>query len=90
MRHKDKLMHFAAGFAVSVLPALISPTLGLAAACAAGWLKEEYDRKRPHAHTRDGWDCAATCAGALPSLAVYEVVHRYLGLSWDSIRSLLA
>lgn len=65
---KDKLLHIAAGAAISLAVGLLTgtPWLGAAAAVVAGFGKELYDRQHPDKHTPDMLDAIATAvAGAV-------------------------
>lgn len=70
MQHLDKLLHFVAGFVITMVFGLVHPTLGLTMAAVIGKAKEDYDKARPDRHTYDGWDAFATVAGAIPAQVV--------------------
>lgn len=78
--YRDKLTHFGAGFIVTFLFGLLHPIAGQVACLAAAWFKEEYDRKRPANHTRDGWDAFATLAGSPPAMALLPLF--WAGWPW--------
>lgn len=47
-----------------VLVGLVGTLIGRFTADLAAWLKEDYDRRHPDKHSRDGWDAYATSIGA--------------------------
>jgi len=67
----DKQQHFAAGMMISGITAAATDSKwkGFLAGCAAGVLKEEYDKR--HAwHDPSSKDALATCLGAAVSFTV--------------------
>lgn len=66
----------------SALPARYEQTvpdagaaLGAFVGTVPGWVKEDYDRRHPLTHTRDGWDAYATAAGATTALMLYMLAQ---------------
>lgn len=68
MKHRDKLIHMVIGLLVTFVFGVMDPLVGFSACLLVAWLKEEHDRTRSLAHTRDGWDAYATVFGALPGM----------------------
>lgn len=77
---KDKVLHFAGGFAVGlVVGALLHPAIGQAAALLVGWWKEERDGDDPAHHTVDGWDAYWTGVGGAAAQMALAIVQ---ALGW--------
>lgn len=63
---QDKLIHLLGGAIITLALGYVLPVwVALAAACAAGFLKEVYDRFHPETNTRDLWDFLAAAGGGL-------------------------
>jgi hypothetical protein len=61
----DKRSHFLGGYALGLTFGLVLPVLGLGVAMAAGFGKEEWDRRHPKIHTADRYDALATILGGI-------------------------
>jgi hypothetical protein len=66
----DKQGHFLGGYALGLTFGLVVPALGLFVAVAAGFGKEEWDRRHPETHTADRYDALATILGGICGSAV--------------------
>lgn len=66
----DKQAHFLGGYAIGLTFGLLHPMVGITSAVAAGWAKEQYDKRHPDKHTYDKWDMWATIAGGACGSAV--------------------
>lgn len=71
----DKQGHFLGGYALGLTFGLLHPGAGIASAAAAGWVKEQYDKRHPETHTYDKWDMWATIAGGACGEAVAALYH---------------
>lgn len=74
----DKLLHFAAGAAITGLVVIVTGSLALAGAAvlAAGAGREIYDACHPDTNTADIWDVVATCAGWIPVALAVQLGQR--------------
>lgn len=76
MRQPDKLLHFAAWFALGYV--LAAADVGLLESVSLGallaWVKERWDKAHPARHTPDGWDAYASTIGALAGVWLWAAV----------------
>lgn len=76
---QDKVLHFAVGFAIGAVGALVHEQAGAPLAAIAGRWKERYDARRPDRHTEDGWDAFATAAGGIAGQCASAVARAMAG-----------
>lgn len=72
-KERDKRIHFACGFIISLVVGFFLPLLGLFAGCVAGAIKEWWDSKG-HG-TVELMDFVFTCFGAVAALIPSFILH---------------
>ena len=70
----DKQAHFLTGYAIAITLGIISPMLGVVIAAIIGWLKEEYDKRRPDKHTADIFDFYFTVFGGITGTVIVVIM----------------